>query len=118
MVSLTTMFRTSAEEESGNSRNEPANANLRQERSSFIDASAYCRSKPGPALTSARLAHFFLGLFRFRPARQSGIPGNQPGSTFKGEIRPGPLDQYYQSVAKPDQEENVNEQPGQPGEES
>src|SRR2546426_345350 len=49
------------------------------------------------------------------PSWQPFISRNQPGAALVSEIRPRPLDQHNQAIAKPDQEEDMNEQPGQPG---
>src|SRR5215467_6023541 len=44
--------------------------------------------------------------------------GDQPRTVIVGEIGPGPLDHYKEAITKTDEEQQVNEQPGQPGEES
>jgi len=56
MVSLTTIFKTSAEEERENNKNTPANANLRRERSSFIDASSSLSLKTSSSTILSPLA--------------------------------------------------------------
>src|ERR1019366_8280601 len=57
----------------------------------------------------------FLGL-GLGPARQFVAAGNEAGAALVGEIRPCPLDHHEQSIAEPDQEKNVDEQPREPGE--
>ena len=45
-------------------------------------------------------------------------PGDEPRPAAEGQVRPGPVEQHQQPVAEADQEEDVDEQPGQPGEEA
>src|SRR6266566_3136119 len=56
--------------------------------------------------------------FLIVPARQSSIPRNQARSTLVSEIRPCPLNQYDNPIAESDEKENVDEKPGQPGNEA
>ena len=42
--------------------------------------------------------------------------GDQPGAAVECDVRPRPLDHDQQAIAKSDQEQDVDEQPEQPGE--
>ena len=42
-------------------------------------------------------------------------PGDEAGAAIVGEVGPGPTEQDGEAVAEPDQEENVDEEPGDPG---
>src|SRR5216684_1539608 len=55
---------------------------------------------------------------RAAPAGKIRSAGDQAGAALVGEIGPGPLDENQQAVAKSDEEKNVDEKPGQPGDES
>src|SRR5438874_3873506 len=52
------------------------------------------------------------------PTWQPIITCNQARAAFVSEIRPRPLDQHDQPVAESDEKENVDEKPGQPGDEA
>src|SRR4029077_4985172 len=52
------------------------------------------------------------------PTRQLSTAGDETGAAFVGEICPCPLDQNDDPVAETDQEEDVDEQPGKPRQES
>src|SRR4029077_209913 len=59
-------------------------------------------------------------LFRLQiiPTRQLSTAGDQTSAAFVGEICPCPLDQNNDPVPETDQEEDVDEQPGKPRQES
>src|SRR5207247_2270882 len=42
---------------------------------------------------------------------------SQPGTTVPGDVGPRPLEQHQEAVAEPDQEHDVDEKPGEPGDE-
>src|SRR5512134_3692341 len=44
--------------------------------------------------------------------------GDEPSASLEGEVRPGPLEHHQDSVAKADQEEDVDEDPEEPRHES
>ena len=44
------------------------------------------------------------------------VPRNQARTALIGEIRPGPLHHHNDAITEPDQEQNMNKQPRQPGE--
>lgn len=52
------------------------------------------------------------------PAGKVGAAGDEAGAAFVGHVRPCPLNENEQAVAESDEIENVNEEPGEPGEES
>jgi hypothetical protein len=45
------------------------------------------------------------------------IAGNQPSPSLKRKVRPSPLEDHDESVAKSYQEKDVNKEPGQPSQE-
>ena len=53
---------------------------------------------------------------RLGPARQFVTASDQAGAPLVREIGPCPLDHHDETIAEPDQEKNVDEQPRQPGE--
>ena len=52
------------------------------------------------------------------PAGEVGAAGDEACSAFVGHVGPGPLNKDEQAVSESDEEEDVNEEPGEPGEES
>src|SRR6476619_1564830 len=44
------------------------------------------------------------------------VVGDQAGSALEGEIGPGPFEEHHRAVAKADEKEDVDQQPGPPGE--
>ena len=52
------------------------------------------------------------------PTRQLIITRNQACASFVRKVRPRPLDQHDQPVTEADEKENVDEKPGQPGDEA
>ena len=52
------------------------------------------------------------------PSGQVSAAGDQPRAAFVGDVGPRPLNEDQQPVAETDQEENVDEQPGQPRDEA
>ena len=52
------------------------------------------------------------------PSRQVGAAGDQARAAFVGRVGPRPLNEYQQAVAKADEKKNVDEQPGEPGDEA
>ena len=50
-----------------------------------------------------------------RSQRLFVLKGNEASPPFKGEIAPGPLKERHIAIAKPDQEEEMHERPGEPG---
>ena len=47
--------------------------------------------------------------------RPSHPPRDEPGAAIVGDVGPGPLDHHQQPVAESDQEEDMDEEPHQPG---
>ena len=52
------------------------------------------------------------------PSREVGTARDQAGTSFVGHIGPCPLNENENTVAKTDEEEDVDEEPGQPGDET
>jgi len=61
---------------------------------------------------------FRVGGWSLRPSGKIGAAGDEAGSALVGEVRPGPLDENQDAVAEADEEKDVDEEPGEPGEES
>src|SRR6185437_16036515 len=61
---------------------------------------------------------FALPFFRrcLYPAGKSRVTGDEPGAAFVSEIGPRPLNEHDNAIAKADQEKDMHEQPGKPGE--
>jgi len=53
-----------------------------------------------------------------RPSGQCGVAGDEARAALVGHVRPEPLDENQQAIAEANQEENVNEEPGKPGDEA
>ena len=53
-----------------------------------------------------------------RPGQSLQAPGDEPGASIVGEVGPRPSEQHDEAVPEPDQEEDVDEQPGHPGQPS
>src|SRR4051794_27839844 len=59
-----------------------------------------------------------------KAALLAGLPGpvesagDEPRASVVGEVGPSPLEENDEPVAEPDQEEDVDEEPGQPGEQA
>src|SRR6185437_9730027 len=127
MVSLTTIFSTSAAEGMGK-HNKTATNSIRQPESILIATPVkpivapasrrLSRGHPAPAGThylkvggtrpgTGALSIRSGALFRFLPAqfipsRQALVPGNQACPTLVGEIRPCPLHQHDNAIAESD----------------
>ncbi len=69
-----------------------------------------CPERRDPALRSARGRDLPP-----QPPASGGRAGDQPSASVVGHVRPGPREQDHEPVAEPDQEENVDEKPGEPG---
>src|SRR5207249_10544693 len=53
----------------------------------------------------------------FRADRKPGAPGDEPRAALMGDVGPGPLEQDHEAIAKPDEKEDVDQEPPQPGNE-
>src|SRR5882672_9979138 len=121
MVSLTTIFKISAEERE--LRISPA---MRPSRIRGIRLLFMADEVPSIFLLlfAARDRHFFSLAFsgshgrRPAPAGKVGASSDETGATLISEIRPCPLNKDQHAVAETDQKKDVDEQPGQPGHEA
>jgi hypothetical protein len=52
------------------------------------------------------------------PAGQVRAAGDQPSAALVRDVGPGPLNENQHAVPEADQKQDVNEQPGQPGDET
>src|SRR5258708_8073562 len=113
MVSLTTIFNTSAE--AGNENRRLATLRIRSDRRLFMDWTR--RMSIVPLFGLSGVDFLWCGLrsrwsgFFIRPSRQIRAAGNEARSPLVGDIGPRPLHDYQQPVAETDQEENMNEEP-------
>src|ERR1700683_2663647 len=122
MVSLTTILRTSAEEAEWRTRTA---TRLRRIRGIGL---AFIGPLPPPTIFLLLFVtdggHFFgfasagISVRSDTPAGKTGAAGDQPSAALVGEIRPCPLDEDQHAVLEPNQKKNVNEEPGQPRDES
>ncbi len=64
-----------------------------------------------PLRSEFQLILFQLGFLRFRLRNA----GDDAGAAFVGEVGVGPLQEHGQFVAETDEENQMNQQPGQPG---
>src|SRR5271169_2522500 len=122
MVSLTTIFRISAEATEEKTRTAARPKRIRGIETLFM--SRQFRTRIFLLLFVNRGRHFF-GLAGagvpgsvLAPSGKTGAAGDKARAPLVSEIRPSPLDEDENTVAEANQEKNVDEQPGQPGYES
>src|SRR5512144_1572228 len=76
------------------------------------------RDRSSHALSDTFLRPFLGQHGGLGPAGRLRAPGpsrDQPGAPVVGEVRPGPFEYHDEPVPEPDQEKDVDEQPGHPG---
>src|SRR5437660_4362529 len=52
------------------------------------------------------------------PSGECGVTGDEARAALDSEVSPRPFGQYEETIAEADEEEDVNEEPGEPGDES